>query len=382
MDEQSKAKGKILGPPIGYIDMLDIAMTDREKKNSEKPRDKNPLRPSSAGKCQREKAYEFMEYRGFAKYEKEPLSPQTLRIFDLGHSVEYHLLKQFYFVEQFQVRYKQQVLTFYPLAPGEVVEGSIDVVFYSPKYRCVADVKSKKDKFSSYYATKWDEDTNKLRNMKSVRSITEDSFWVEDLEQFLFELNDPFFRSNFVQLNMYAVNEFLTARGVDHAAIIQYNKNDSRLREVRFKPSLKVYQDLVAIDQNVVKVVDETKDPEKVARDYTLGSIKCAFCDFKTHCWGEELNPLKEYFAGLPDKKVWPKDTDRLAETGREIETLFAAKGNIEQASSGLNEVDQSIIKMMLDKKLKKVRLASGAVFELKTYKSPHPHIKLIRSKV
>ncbi len=372
----------IPGPPIGYVDMLDLAINKKVEEDAKKPSLSNPIRPSSAGKCGREKAYEFMEYRGLAKYDKELMTPELYRIFDLGHGVEYSLLKQFNLVEAFRVKYKQQVLTFYPISETETIEGSIDVVFLSPKWKCVADVKSKKDKFSAYYASKWDEDGEKLKALPSVQVITENAFWVEDLPKFLEELNDPFFRANFVQLNMYAVNPFITERGIDHAAIIQYNKNDSRLREVRFRPSMDLYLQQQAKDQAIAKAIDLHQDPELIPKDHTLGSVKCAFCSFKKQCWGEESNAMKEFFKQLPDKKFWPKDTNRLGDVGYSIEEFFEARAPHEQSTVLLQEQEDKIIKYLLDNELTKIRLSNGEIYELKHLKSPHPHFELRRGKL
>lgn len=382
MDVNIPVESKIPGPPIGYVDMLDVAINKKLTADALKPVERNPLRPSSAGKCAREKAYEFMEYRGFAKYEKELNTPELYRIFDMGHGVEYSLLRQFGLVEALQIKYKQQTLTFYPISETEVVEGSIDVVFLSKKWKCIADVKSKKDKFSHYYASKWDEDSAKLKKMDSVQEITENAFWVEDLPLFLEELNDPFFRANFVQLNMYAVNPFITERGIDHAAIIQYNKNDSRLREVRFKPSMELYLKQKETDQNIARIIDTTRDPEQVPRDYTLGSIKCAFCDFKSMCWGPETNTMKPYFQSLPDKKFWPKDTNRLGDIGVVLEDLFQNYTELQESAGEIELVEKDIVKYMVDNELTKIRLVNGHIYDLKYLKSPHPHFDLRRSKL
>jgi CRISPR/Cas system-associated exonuclease Cas4 (RecB family) len=372
----------VLGPPIGYVDMLDEATAKKIAEDAKRPRNKNPLRPSSAGKCAREKAYEFAEYRGIATYEKPAMNPDTYRLLNLGHSVEWNILRQFDdLVEGFETRYKQQTLSFYKISESEWVEGSTDVVFWSPTYKCAVDIKSKKDKFSSYFSNKWDEDSAKLENMDSVTQISERSFWVEDLEAFLVELNDPFFRSNFVQLNSYAVNPFLKERGIDHAAIIQYNKNDSRLREVRFKPSQALFDKLMETDQMIARVVDSTRDPENVPRDYVLGSMKCGFCDFKAQCWPESQDAQKAYFNTFP-KKLWPKDTNRMGPLGTKLEMLYESfKRTVEQTD--IQKQIEAEILATLEKAgaPNKIRFPDGAVYEVKFLKSPRPHYELRRTK-
>lgn len=373
------SKTKILGPPIGYVDMLDLAIQKKVEEDAKKPVTKNPLRPSSLGKCAREKAFEYMEYKGYALYEKEPMSPEGYRIFSLGHAVEYDLLKQFGLVEALQVKYKQQSLTFYPLHDGSLVEGSVDVVFISPKWKCIADVKSKGDKFSSYRSSKWDEDSEKLERMKTVTKITDTSFWVEELEAFLEELNDPFFAANFKQLNGYAVNQFITERGIDHAAIIQYNKADSRLREVRFKPSMALFEKLKEVDQRIAKVIDETKNPEEIEKTFNLGSIKCAFCAYKKHCW--DVDTAKPFFQTLPPK-FWPKDLNRLDEDlGRELEELFKEFEQAVEESNKSYLIEEKITKLMVENELRKVRLSNGNIYDMRVYKSPRERLALKRSK-
>lgn len=368
MDEQKP--NKPLGPAVGYVDMLDIATYNKSVEHAAKPNPRNPLRPSSAGKCAREKAYEFMEYKGYAKYEKEILTPETSRIFSLGHTIERDLLYNFRDITELHVKYQQQVLTFWPLCDGSLVEGSIDAVFVLPKWKCVIDCKSKKDKFSSYQITSWDETAEKLSKMKSVQIISDGTaYWVEDLSEFLKELRDPFFAANFLQLNLYACHEFMRERGIDHAAIIQYNKNDSRLREIRFKPSQALVDQVRLSDQGVAEVIERTKDPEQVDRSFMLGSIKCAFCSFNKHCW-PSTNPTKEFFKSLPEKRDWPKDTDRLGALGKQLEELFSRYIPLKQAEKNIEVVEEEIAQILEKNSLYKIRLANKEIFEYRRLKN------------
>lgn len=369
--QEKNSASNILGPPIGYVDMLDIAINKKNLEDAAKPPSKSPFRPSSAGKCAREKAYEYAEFKGYAKFERELMTPEGFRIFSLGHAVEYDLLKNFYLLEGFHQRYKQQVLSFYTMPDGTLLEGSLDAVLWSEKHRCIIDVKSKKDKWSNYYTSNWDETSEKLSRMKTVTTVTDTTFYADDLEAFLEELNDPFFRSNFVQLNMYACNPFITERNIDHAAIIQYNKNDSRLREIRFKPSQALFKLQEEIDITVASIVDTTKDPANVAKDYVLGSVKCAFCSFKSECW-KESDALKDYFKTLPGKR-WPKDTDRLAaKVGQELETLFEKRAELANSAAELKKLDTQILLVLQEAKLSKIRLPNKEVYEVKYLKGGH----------
>lgn len=369
----------VLGPKVGYIDLMDTATL--EKVAQPTTRRWNPLRPSAAGYCGRKLAYDFHEYRGNATYEKEHRNADTLRLLDLGNPIEKHVLWQFKDLKSAEVKYTQQVVTFFRLAPDLLIEGSLDLTLISEEYRAIGDVKSKKDKFSSWSKTNWDETTQKLMNMKSVHAVNERVFWVEDLPAFLEELNDPFFSDNFVQLNGYANTDFCKERNIDNAFILQYNKNDSRLREIRFKPSTEVYEKVRAKFTAVQQAVDVHKDPTLVPKEYTLGSIRCAFCARNTECWGPAADAQQEYFDTFPSKK-WPKDTSYLS---NELETqLEEAYTDYKAASESAKEteaIEAHICALLDENKISKVKFADGVIYELKLLKSPRPHFELRISK-
>jgi hypothetical protein len=367
------------GPPIGYVDILDGHTLEKTEKEASGPRTYSPLRPSAAGQCSRELAYGFMEYRGKAKYPKELKMPDTERLLKLGHSIEWNIVKQFEEIELFRTKYRQQVVSFFKITPEEWCEGSIDFVFWSEKWKCVGDIKSKKDKFSSWTASQWDETTEMLRGMATVKTITDKAFWIEDLSAFLSELRDPFLAANFYQLNMYAQSDFLVERGIDHAVVIQYNKNDSRLREIRFRPSRAVYEQTKSKFLAVQNAVDEHSDPERVPKDYGLGSFKCAYCDFKKECWGEE-DALKALYATWP-KKEWPKDTGYMGADGQQLEQLFAEYVAAEKSALVQEAIEEEITKILESRKINKVKTADGKTYELKFLKSPKPHFAIRRCK-
>jgi hypothetical protein len=372
----------LLGPDVGYIDILDHNTTKHlEKEAAGEGKKYTPIRPSASGKCTRELFYELMEFHGKAKYAKELKTPATHRLLNLGHSIESHILRQFELISEFfDIKYRQQVLSFAYLESkqdpkmSQWLEGSLDLVFWSDKYKCVADIKSKKDKWSAGYKSQWDETSDKLARMGSVQVISDQAYWVEDLEAFLLELNDPFFASNFLQLNLYANSSFLKERGVDHGAIIQYNKADSRLREVRFKPSRKLYEQTVGKFQNALDAA-AVGDAAKAPQDYMLGSIKCAFCSYKKECWNDDA--LKAWFKTFPPKK-WPTDTGKLGQAGRDIEALFRHYSQLSGAESQKQIVEREILKLLKDNNVGKLRLESGEVYEVRDLKTG---IVLRRSK-
>jgi hypothetical protein len=372
-----KKNPSIPGPPIGYVDILDISTVKKIEDDSKKFQ-YNPLRPSSSGKCSRELGYEFMQYRGYAEYNTEPLAPSTFRLFKLGHSIEYHLIQQLYFCEAFQVRYKQQTVSWEKLHDGSILEGSLDLVFYSEKWKAIADVKSKKDRFSKSFKTDWEADSAKYAEMESVHKMTDTTFWIEDLEAFLEELRDPFFEANFLQLNLYANSDFIKDRGIDHGCILQYNKNDSRLREIRFKPSEKLAQKVIEKFKNVAATIDKDKDPTKLPRDYALGTSKCAFCNFKHVCRTEDT--LKPYFRTLPPKR-WPKDTSEI-DVGKKLEKLYKEYKEHEASETKRKAIEQDMTKLLEEKEIRKVRFSTGEIYDVKFLKTPQPHYELRKGKL
>lgn len=375
----------ILGPPVGYVDLLDHATTAKHTKEKEEGKtfQKTPIRPSAAGACSRELYHELMMFSGRAQYDVEVMEPELHRLFSLGHSIEANLIKDMRTLlsDFIEIKYQQQVLSFCYLNAkndpklSQWLEGSLDMVFWSDKWKCVADVKSKKDKFHSYHKTAWDDTTYKLKSMKSVQTISDCAFLVENLGEFLQELSDPFFEANFKQLNLYASSDFLKERGVNHAAIIQYCKNDSRLREIRFKPCDEVAKETIRKFQNVVTAVDENK-PELAPKDYVLGSIKCAFCKFKKECW-EKDDSLKAFFRTFP-KKEWPTDTNRLGALGTTLDSMLSRYAGAEDEAKAQTKFEQDIVALLVKSNINKVRTESGLVYEVKKLKDS---IVLRRSK-
>jgi hypothetical protein len=376
---------KVLGPTRGYVDLLNEATRAKSEKAIADGTSfqKTPIRPSASGACTRELFYQLMQFHKKATYATEADAPETTRLFALGHSIESHIIRQFEVLRDvFEIRYKQQVLSFAYLEAksdptmNQWLEGSLDLVFWSEKYKCVADVKSKKDKFSQFYKTAWDEYSERLAFMKSVQQISDDAFWIEDLEAFLDELNDPFFAANFLQLNLYANSTFLRERGIDHGAILQYSKNDSRLREVRFKPSAALAQKVIGKFQVALDAAS-VGDADMAPKDYVLGNIKCAFCKYTAECW-PDANAQKAFFNTLP-KKDWPKDTDRMGASGRELEELFEGYQAGAVAETEKARAEAKILKAMMDKGLSKIRLDNGDVYIAKRLKDS---VVLRRSKV
>lgn len=355
---------KVLGPDIGYVELLDYYTQNKLDEDKNKSWGM-PLRPSSAGKCARQLAYELMESLGKSSYEKEAKKPNVDRLLKLGYLVENHLISQFQVVPDLKIKYKQQTVSLFSLSDGTIVEGHIDSGFELGGFRGLIDYKSKKDKFSKFYSTDWIETNLKLKDM--THEFGSNCFWIEDLDTFLDAIKekDPFLAMNFYQLNLYFFDSasFLRNRGYDHSALIYYNKNDSTTREIRFKPSETVFngvKDKFNLIYDTIKV--QNKSPEEVPRSFLLGNVSCAFCDYKKDCWGEDVDTQKEYFKTL-DSKWWPKDTDRLGDTGIELEDLFAKWKVLENAVEEKNKIEKSIIKIMVENKIPKIRFANGEIY-------------------
>lgn len=379
----------VLGPKdCGYTDILNELTVESLKKDRAegKDRSKTPLRPSAAGQCTRELAYGLMEHHGFANYDKKLNTAEGYRIFSMGHSVEYDLIKQMRALmkDYFEIKYTQQSLSFARLEAknnpklSQWLEGSTDLVLWSAKHKCIMDVKSKKVKYSSYRDDNWTEFSDKLKRLPSVLPLSETAFWVEDLPQFLLEVNDPFLAANFLQLNLYARNPFIVERGIDHAAIIQYDKNSSRLREIRFKPSQELYDHIIKKMQTALDAVD-VQQPELAPKDFQLGSIKCAFCDYAKECW-KDVDTTREFFKTLPPKR-WAKDTSRLGAVGEELDAVYEEYVTIVNAEEHKERLEQELVAILNENEITKVRFIDGNVYEVKLYKSPREHFALKRSK-
>jgi hypothetical protein len=380
---ENEIKG-LLGPAVGYIDIADHYTNDLAKEDQEFFTKYSPLRPSSAGVCERSLAYSYAQYKGLAKFESDPKNPETMRLLDLGHAVEGHYLRHLTrafekMPSPLKLKYKQQVLSFFRLPDGHLIEGSLDSCFINEKFKVIIDVKSKKDKFSQFYKTSWEDMDAKFIKMKSVQQITDKAFWVEDLVAFLEELNDAFFAANFYQLNMYFFDEgnFIRERGIDHAAILQYNKNDSRHREIRFKPSEEAYGYVKEKFMRVSQVLNDALDQEntlevameRTKKEHTLGSASCAFCPYSKQCWPEsELGAMKEHFSTYP-KKRWPKDANRLKvyDEMQEVFDKYKAAVSIE---SERQKWEQKLIQLLDNEKVSKVKFSNDEIYEVKALKS------------
>lgn len=318
MAKKRKAAPEILGPPVGYVDMLDASLREKARAEATTAPDYNPLRPSSAGQCARRLAYEYNDYVKGIRTEAELREPAMMRLLDFGSAVEYHGLRLFRqmdieairaaFPEEFsdlealEVKYTQQVVTVCELAPGQRVEGSMDLCFISKKHKGLLDYKSKKAKPKGPGRDDWNETTSRLARMNSVTKVTDTLLYIDDIGAFIEEDEDPFgvfLHDNIYQVNAYANTEFIKSRGIDHASLIYYCKNDSRMKEIRFRPNADVAE-YVKLKYQVVYDNVIAGTPEAVPQEAELGSARCGFCPWTKQCHGVDAETArKALFANL-----------------------------------------------------------------------------------
>lgn len=367
-------KPTVPGPAVSFADILDIytlQSSERRAKDSKY----FPLRPSSAGKCGRRLAYDLANFRGLRNDASEVFQPNVTRLLDLGHVVESHLLKQFYYAfkeadQGMEIRYQQQNVSFFKLPhTGELIEGSIDAVFISPKWKAVIDVKSAKDGWSSYFKSKWSEKVETFRKSPHTEEIGANCFYIDNIDAYLEEDNDTSFRSNVLQLNLYFWSDcgFLRTRGVEFCSLLYYSKNSSEVREVRFRPSQNLAKYVKDKFLEVHEAVDGKGKPELVEKEFVLGSFDCAFCPYAQMCHPEE-DSKKAYFATWPKKK-WPKDVDRIPEH-EELVSLHEQYAAADDASKKKEDIEKKLIKILDKHKISKVKFSEDAIFEVKRLKT------------
>jgi hypothetical protein len=367
------SKVDVPGPKFGLNEIINV-YTEQVIVDREAAYKYNPLRPSAAGKCSRELGYEFTEFRGHAKYQKEQKSPDTHRLLNLGDKIEWHANEEMraafaVMPKPPQIKYKQHTLSFFKFDDGSFMEGKIDLCVEIDGELIVCDWKSKGDKYSAYYKSAWDEFPNRLVATGFAQTFGTDAVFITDIEKFLEATDDPFFANNLYQLNFYACSEFLAERNCRLASVLQYNKNDSRIREVRFVPSRAVFERTVEKFRKVQAAVDSERTPESIERDYVLGSMKCGFCAYRKECWPED-DALKLYFKTLPPK-AWPKDLDRLPQSAQEqLVALFARYHDASKAADEREVLEQKICKLLNEIKIFKVRLDKDYIYIVKRLKS------------
>lgn len=377
---------KIPGPQIAYTDLVDYLTSEQDDQY-----DAFPLRPSSAGKCSRALTYELLEWLGKGTFPKEKKAPNVKRLLSLGNSIEYHVIKNFDLLQKaspdYKIRYKQQVLNLFDIPGGPKIEGSTDLWLMNRENNRggILDVKSTKDRFDQGFKSEWDARIDKLNNMSSVVRIGDTGWYAEDLEAFLEEFNDPFKSDNFTQLNSYCCAPFSKEHGVDHGSIIYYCKNDSRFMEIRFKPHEGMFEKLKT-KFTAVWEAGKTATAESLAEtlcEFPVGNIKNAFCNCVTYSGRSQADAMKAWFATFPPRK-WPTDAEKIPSEKNLDGLLLDYEYHLDMAET-LEKLEIEIAKELSDKKISKVRISNGNVYEVKSYRtggpSNGPRLALRRSK-
>jgi hypothetical protein len=378
----------IPGPQVGYTDLVDHCLDDENQLF-----DLIPLRPSSAGKCSRALTYELLEFLKLGSFEKEVREPNVKRLLSLGHSIEYHAIKNLDLIakmsKDFKIRFKQQSIPLFKLEgnPSQLIEGSLDLAIMNSATGegCFMDVKSAKDKFHQAYKTYWDSNIAKFQGMSSLTSIggSDQAFYADDLKSFLNELDDPFFVDNFLQLNLYSTSEFAQLHNITHASIYRYNKNDSRHLEIRFKPSKEVAESIRIKFQEIYTNVQTNglAAVDGMRCEFPIGNIKNAFCSCSRYAGEDSYSNLQAYFDTWPNRGTVTYYNKLPAEIKAEADAYM----NAVEITDNFDKAQLAIAEYMLANKFDKISLANNHIYEVKSYKTGGikngPRLTLKRSK-
>lgn len=365
----------IKAPSIGYIDLLDVALVENHKEN---PWQSTPIRPSAAGKCETALAYDYMAFTGKMPNVPEDRPPNVIRLLSLGHSVEFSMMQNLRLLkDKFDIKmtHKQHTVDCAkikdPVTGEDIwIQGSTDFCLESEShgFKTICDAKSMKDAFSRTHKTRFDEELDKYSNMKTLEKLSDTCFYAEDILAFIRELGPNFKIMNISQLNYYACSDFFKRRGFDNCSLLYYNKNDSRMFELRFKPNQELADKVTRKFQNAINSTDPQKDTTKT---YQIGSIICAFCPYKDKCWND--NALKAYFATYPPKK-WPTDITKLGKRKKEVSELFSEF--LQHDVKKKETIESRICKLLNEEQVRKIKLDNGRVFEVKLLKTKGPVLR------
>lgn len=355
--------------PRSYVELLDEVMERRTAEGN--ARVSTPIRPSNAGACTRRIAHDYLAYLGKAEKIEETRKPSVERLLKLGHFIEEHLVDDLKEIPEMGVRFQQQLVEMFELPGGTRVEGSLDAFMWAEDVRGVLDVKSIGDRWHNHFNSKWDSLLSSYRPLAA--EFGANSFYVEDLAKFLKAIgSDDSLYKNLIQLNLYACTDFLQKRKVDHASIIRYNKNNSALMEIRFKPSMEVFESTRS-RLAAVETAGAEGDATLAPKERVLGQLDCTYCPYKSKCW-PAAKP-KDFYG--KDGKRWATKIGQL-EKAEELTELFNHRASAEAAAEDLALIDRHIIQLLDGHNIMKVKLDSGEVFEVKTLAKS---VELRRSK-
>lgn len=363
---------------MGLVDLIDFAAEqDRDNKEAISI---FPLRPSAAGKCSRALYYDLQVYLGKMNIEVTKNSPETMRILDLGHFIEDSLIGHFKLLAKqmgIEVKYRQQVVDIITMQDGTIFSGSTDFALEGPNdFKILCDVKSSKDAFSAYYKTRWDENVAKWESFASLSKLSPTCFVAENALELVKEFGDDFKIDNITQLNLYLGSDFFKKRGYEYASLLYYIKNDSRVYELRFRFNQELFDKTC---EKLTKIYN-AKNIKSISKDFSFGSIRCAFCQYNKECW--KGDSLMEYFSTFPTKEKAENINfikDESLKT--ELESLFTDYETKMIIKLNVESLEKSILNTLTKNNIGKIRLQNGNIYEVKQLKTPKPHSELRRSK-
>lgn len=356
----------MMGPTKSYITMMDEAIL--AKSQGATKHDKFPLRPSSAAYCSRRLAHQLDEYLNHKEATIEQRKANIHRLLAFGNAVEDHLIDYMSLIPNYGVRFTQQLVECFRINDGKtIIEGSTDLVLWSSDDKCVADVKSVGDRFHGSWATKWQGMKSlyeRLETQGLCTRIDEHGWWVPNASAFLDAVGEDSLVENITQVNLYLCSDFMQDRGITHGSILRYLKNTSECMEIRFAPDFALRDKVKNKYELIYKSISTGAGPEAVPQDHTLGSKACTFCPYKAKCWPGE-DAFEAYKATWPNQPPTPKTAPQ------ELEDLFDWYHLEELKVRDLEEIERKIVKEMFTKKLSRVKLNNGWIYELKQLKSP-----------
>ena len=353
--------------PDSYVKMLDDLLQDQDKAKEFGM----PLRPSNAGTCARRIAYEFAQYLGFENGPdmSEDKEANVLRLLNLGHFVETQVVEDFKKLAPFNIKYTQQEVDIFTLNGGTRISGHTDLGVFSSlgtngeSHAGIGDVKTIGDRWDAAFSSKWEHLLHTYEQCHSAVTFGPNSFWVEDLNAFLNEIgNDDSLYKNLVQLNLYVCAPFMQERGVDHGFILRYNKNNSKLMELRFAPSQVVFQQTKA-RFDAIEAVAEHQDPTRVSKERMLGSLDCTYCPANKTCWPKVTK--QELYAGAPSKR-WATPAIDL---GGQFESALKVYARMDSEIEEKQKIEKVLLQQMDAQGIYKVKLGTR-VYEAKYLKS------------
>lgn len=323
-----------------------------------------PLSPSQGGKCALALARNLAHYLGVADYPRtrESLQPRTKRIFSRGDLLEDALIADINKFTPLKITEGQRRVKLFTLSPEHAIEGAIDgiAVHEQDGTRILVDFKSKGAFYSAGFTDSISEFFIGLRSTGLVEEIAPNSFLITDAKALFDVLSlDDFFVDYLLQLNSYA---FAEGVNVDFVALYYENKNTCANYEVRWTPNKELFEYVRSKFQYVYETV-RTAGPERVPKEFALGSTRCRLCEHNERCWGK-YNPQ-------PSSRV----------VGKLDEGLDRAFRAAERENHVVDKVKEAVLTFMMKNDLTHIQTSDGLIYERKFLKSPKPHFELRLSK-